>query len=200
VPFKSKDYQRNPPAMENRVQSIIRLFELEGDVFYPPQRTIYQRIADLTKDRTVLDVGCGTGHGTYLLGDDAVGLDINSSSIAFAKCLYSRNRFTTSSISSLRSKSFDVVVAIEVVEHVMDAQKFIDDCLMVATKMVYFSTPNQNNPGLGDEKPHNRLHVEEFTSDEMLEMLPKGTVVRDSNWDIVSLVTETTPLIYEVTL
>src|SRR4051812_7532216 len=73
--------------------------------------------------RRVLDVACGEGYGTALLGevaDNVVGADIDAATIAHAARTYSdraRLRFVEASITALpfASGTFDAIVSFETV-------------------------------------------------------------------------------------
>jgi len=75
---------------------------------------------------TVLDLGCGNGALTNAiskLGKNCVGFDMSSSGVAIAAKQYPESRFEVSSMDkSLRSdfrSSFDAVICVEVVEHLL---------------------------------------------------------------------------------
>lgn len=76
----------------------------------------------------VLDFGCGDGRLSYELAKrgipDIVGIDISERAIAFAKAFNWENqaRFYCIDIRQLDEEGFDVVVAIEVLEHISDEQ------------------------------------------------------------------------------
>lgn len=70
---------------------------------------------------SVLDVGCGDG---YLLGNlgnipQRVGVDLNSHALSFARAFFPDVEFRNCDVSEI-SENFDVVCAIEVLEHVPD--------------------------------------------------------------------------------
>ncbi|MDO8421542.1 MAG: class I SAM-dependent methyltransferase [Parvibaculum sp.] len=71
---------------------------------------------------SVLDVGCGDG---YLLGQlpdtiqKRVGVDINARALGFAKAFFPNVEFKNCDVSEIE-ETFDVVCAIEVIEHIPD--------------------------------------------------------------------------------
>ena len=73
---------------------------------------------------------------------------------------------------------FDVVVAIEIIEHVNDWRTFVTNMIQkfdnrskdVPTEY-FISTPNRNNKHIRDDKPYNPFHVREWTQEEMKDAL-----------------------------
>ncbi|MEM7524185.1 MAG: bifunctional 2-polyprenyl-6-hydroxyphenol methylase/3-demethylubiquinol 3-O-methyltransferase UbiG [Pseudomonadota bacterium] len=83
---------------------------------------------------TVADIGCGGGLATEpmaRLGCEVTGLDAAEESLAIARAHAARSglkidyRAETAEAVAARSEAFDVVLALEIVEHVADAQAFV---------------------------------------------------------------------------
>jgi 2-polyprenyl-3-methyl-5-hydroxy-6-metoxy-1,4-benzoquinol methylase len=141
--------------------------------------------------KSVIDVGSGIGIGTNILGWDAMGvwgIDNNPENIKVAKQLYEtpRIKFDDFDITNPPTRpvaTFDVVVCIEVMEHIKDYEtallnlkRFHDP----KRRTVFFiSSPNRNNRRLSKEKPENEFHVREWTAREFYDVLTKhfGSVV-----------------------
>jgi SAM-dependent methyltransferase len=129
----------------------------------------------------LLDIGCGYGYGTDFLATStkrAVGVDTDRRAISFAKRHYKRDnlRFVLiSDLSELSSASFDAVIALEVIEHVADAEVFLSHIRRVLRPSGEFmmSTPNR----LFTEKfyrrgtPLNPYHLREFYPHEIRALL-----------------------------
>jgi 2-polyprenyl-6-hydroxyphenyl methylase/3-demethylubiquinone-9 3-methyltransferase len=85
------------------------------------------------KGLKVLDIGCGGGLVSvpiYNMGADVTGLDASENNIKTAKAYAKRKnldiKFVHSEIESLKSREkFDVILALEIVEHVSDYQLFL---------------------------------------------------------------------------
>jgi len=88
----------------------------------------YELVKDYVKDKVVLDFGCGYGYGTDILKKYAkkvVGVDLSSEVIKVARDTYGKDGIEFLVIDQLekkdlmfQEKSFDVVVAFQVLEHV----------------------------------------------------------------------------------
>lgn len=85
----------------------------------------------------VVDVGCGGGilsESMAQLGADVTGIDVVEKNIAIASLHARQNklpidyRLCTAQELSIEGKSFDVVLNMEVVEHVADVAAFMADC------------------------------------------------------------------------
>jgi len=93
-------------------------------------------LLDKTKNKYILDLGCGNGYlVNYLLeqGYNAYGTDASEKGIAIAKKL-NPERFFVQDLSSdklpqqLQEIPFDTIISTEVIEHLYNPQAFIDFC------------------------------------------------------------------------
>ncbi len=102
----------------------------------------------------ILDIGCGAGllcEPLARLGAQVVGVDPSETNIAVAKLHADRShllidyRCTTVEEINPRER-FDIVLAMEVVEHVADVGLFLDHCaaLLKPASMMVVSTINRN--------------------------------------------------------
>ena len=142
----------------------------------------YQFAAELMAGRRVLDVGCGIGYGAALMaerGADPVGVDISLAAITYARERYGhRAQFLAGSGCALavKSGSFDMVTAFEVIEHVVEWERLLQECaralnddgvFIVSTpnKLYYSETRKASGP--------NPFHVHEFVISEFVEALAR---------------------------
>jgi SAM-dependent methyltransferase len=86
------------------------------------QQHVAARVRELAP-RSLLEVGAGDGRFVGMLAEVEirVGIDLSASAIRFAKAFYPAVEFQCMSAAELE-RHFDVVVAIEVLEHVPDAE------------------------------------------------------------------------------
>jgi glycosyltransferase involved in cell wall biosynthesis/SAM-dependent methyltransferase len=135
----------------------------------PLQMGWYAYAASLAKGRTVLDVGCGSGEGLKLLAakaSHAVGIDLDE------QLRSDEPKIEIRSLSSVPDKSYDVVVCIDVIEHVKDDVGFARDLARVARETLFVSTPNY-------ALSHNRhpYHVREYLPQDFEDLFrPLGRV------------------------
>ena len=95
------------------------------------------RKLDCLNGLRILDIGCGAGilsEPLARLGADVVGIDPASENIEVAKTHAEESgvkvdyRATTAEELAAKSEQFDIVLAMEVVEHVVDVPTFIKTC------------------------------------------------------------------------
>ena len=124
---------------------------------------------------SVLDVGCGGGilsDGLGEAGAVVTGIDTSSDNIASAK-VRDRERgfginYVHADIGQIKNGCFDVVVCMEVVEHVDDLSSFLASCLSKVNQngLVFLATINRTLWSLLAHK---------FAAEYILGWLPKGT-------------------------
>ncbi len=103
---------------------------------------------------SILDIGCGGGlvcEPMARLGADVTGVDADTNAINVA-CTHAKQsgleidyRATSTDVLVQSKQKFDVVLALEIVEHVGDVDKFVGDCVDLCKKggLVVFSTLNR---------------------------------------------------------
>jgi len=117
----------------------------------------------------VLDVACGTGYGTAVLGAVAAsvtGLDINKDSVIEARRRYGKENieYVVGDCYALPfdDDSFDVVVANEMIEHVEDHDGLINEVKRVLRPAGRFLISTPNKPVYNRYKAPNVFHVSEM--------------------------------------
>jgi len=185
-----------------------------GILLYYPQRNMYNFVKNYCMKKAVshpqypkyiwkpkiVDVGCGSGVGSNILSleaDMVWGIDKNSFSIEFAKEAFTREKngiYYSSQVTfdeidlmndNRQFMAFDVVVSIEVAEHIADIHGYLTQ-LKRFTKRdkrgavikdqgteFFISTPNRNSAKIRKDRPENVFHVREWTSQEFKALLLK---------------------------
>jgi SAM-dependent methyltransferase len=136
----------------------------------------------LGEKETVLDVGFGLGYGLNILAIKASsvsGVDVDQKVLEYCRnTVMGRNpRLAHLDIYDGYSLSypdnhFDLVTCVDVLEHVEDYHRFLDELLRVARKGVFISTPNRRPEYTNqDGRPKNYWHLREWIFDELNEIL-----------------------------
>jgi SAM-dependent methyltransferase len=137
--------------------------------------------ADFVINKSVLDAGCGSGYGANFLACQGakyvLGVDISPEAIAYAREHYHRDNleYQVMDVTNLEldDKTFDVVVAFEVIEHLQNQEKFLAEIARVLRDdgLFIISTPNREIYRLGLEP--NPFHTKEFNFEEFYKILKK---------------------------
>jgi SAM-dependent methyltransferase len=127
----------------------------------------------------VLDVGCGCGYGASHLaaaGASVLGVDVSPEAIGFAQEHYRRPglAFAVMDARALAVEGpFDVVTCFEVIEHVDDAPRVLDEIAKVLADdgILVVSTPDKATYVAGGPDGKNPFHVREYTRSEFESLL-----------------------------
>jgi 2-polyprenyl-3-methyl-5-hydroxy-6-metoxy-1,4-benzoquinol methylase len=133
---------------------------------------------------SVLEVGCGDGYFIGALGEqvkERVGADFSAKAIGFARAFHPDVRFHVGDVVELEQQ-FDVVAAIEVLEHIPDEQ--VADFLRVLF--------NRTRPGghvvicvpsvvLPLNRKHFRHYTAELLHDQVRKAYPDAELVREEH-------------------
>ena len=142
-------------------------------------RRRYQFAAWYVEGKRVLDMGCGEGYGTAILAERAaqvVGTDASEEAIAHAAAKYRLENVAFHCMPaeelSFPNNSFDVVVCLELIEHVehhIPVMREIQRVLRTDGTLI-LSTPNKSVTSPGRKKPIHEYHVREFTVGELHDL------------------------------
>ena len=184
-----------------------------GKMLWYPQRNMYTFIKNYCMKKIlshpqypkhlwkpkIVDVGCGSGVGSNIMSQEADfvwGIDKNDFSLEFAKECFTREKnglYYSSQVTfdnfdivndTRETEKFDIVVAIEVLEHVYDTDKFLRGLIRFTKRdkqktpiqghdatEFFISSPNRNFHKIRKDHPNNEYHVREWTSQELTELL-----------------------------
>ncbi|GAB3595236.1 hypothetical protein GCM10027446_20190 [Angustibacter peucedani] len=130
----------------------------------------------------MLEAGCGEGYGTDVVrragARHVLGLDYDAAAVAHARDRYSPTAFARANLVHLplAAASVDVVLSLQVVEHIWTPQELLAETARVLRPggLLALSTPNRLtfSPGLArGEKPTNPFHVRELDADELVALV-----------------------------
>lgn len=167
----------------------------------------YRFASKHVKRKDVLDVACGEGYGAAAMvaagARSVVGIDISDEAVTHAKHKYGIDaRLGDARSIPLPSRSVDLVISFETIEHVAEAEQFIDECGRVCRPLGEFivSTPY---PPVYDRHGSNPYHHRELMPSEFLSLLRRHfTVCRCytqrldyvSNWSFRAVWADRSPL------
>jgi len=139
----------------------------------------YEFALNYVKNNKVLDYGCGTGYGTYLLSKSAqsvVGVDVSGESVAYAKEHYVSDNVIFKGINELGNEKYDVIVSFQVIEHVKNDKAYINKLkkLLNPNGVLLLTTPNKQGRIFNYiQKPWNKYHLKEYSVKSMSNLLKR---------------------------
>mgnify|MGYP001609226037 FL=1 len=157
--------------------------EMEPGIIHYEHLHRYKFAEEFVKDKTVLDLACGEGYGSFLLAGSArkvVGVDISEETIERASFKYKKNNleFIQGSMTSIPvagEKIFDIIVCFEAVEHIKEHEQLLKEVkrLLKDEGIFIISTPNTY---IYSQKPGynvflNPFHLKEVSYGEFKELL-----------------------------
>jgi SAM-dependent methyltransferase len=152
---------------------------------------VYRALVSDAAGAVVLDAGAGEGYGAAMLAPSArrvVAVEGDAVVAAHAARRYPRVDVVRADLQALpiRSSSVDVLVTLQVIEHVYDQPGFLAECARVLRPggRLHCATPNRLtfSPGAGpDDTPLNPFHTRELDAGEL------AGLVGDAGLDVAAL-------------
>jgi SAM-dependent methyltransferase len=132
----------------------------------------YRFAARYTEGREVLDYGCGSGYGCARVAAGArrvVGVDVSAEATEQARRSSAAPNLEFVAIEASRrlpfpDGSFDVVLSLQVIEHVRDPARYLSEARRVLRPhgRLILITPDRRTRLLPGQRPWNRWHVTEY--------------------------------------
>lgn len=179
---------------ENKIfKDIIFKNELERwvpDCVYPHTEiehlSRYRWAAKYVRGKTVVDLACGCGKGSYILATEGkakkiTACDNNKNTLKYASLKYNhakiKYKFADAENSSLKSSSTDIVISFETIEHLKKPEKFLKEVCRVLKRggTLIVSTPISSRHFA--RKPVNKYHVQEWSHEKFLKLIRNYFVV-----------------------
>lgn len=140
------------------------------DVTHKEHLQRYQFATAFTSGKTVLDIACGSGYGSYILANEGGakyvdGVDLDAEAIRYGNHRYPHHniqRFAADAVNFETDKKYDVIVSFETIEHVPDYRGLLNNFrhLLTSEGILLISTPVTRATTL---TPLNPFHVIEWS-------------------------------------
>jgi SAM-dependent methyltransferase len=152
----------------------------EENYWFQRHLVVYRHLLKEAEGKRVLDLGCGEGYGAALLASRAsetVGVDLAPEAIYHARKTYRAPnlRFSHMDIYELQleDNSFDLVCALQVVEHLHHPHRMMEEARRVLAPggVCVISTPNRLIISPGRDTPLNPFHIFEYDCHQFKEFM-----------------------------
>lgn len=150
----------------------------KNNIIYNEHLIRYEFAKEFVKERTVLEIACGTGYGSNMLVEagakNVIAMDIDENAIRKASEEYKKEnlQFKIGDAESidLADNSVDVLVSFETIEHLKNPEKFLSEAKRVLKPngIIIVSTPN-----FFVSKNKNPYHIFEYTEAQFKAVLYK---------------------------
>ncbi len=126
----------------------------------------------------VLDFGCGCGYGSWIISRNPDVKFVKGYDIDIPTLDWARNNFTNPNLeySNKAEETFDVVLAIEVIEHIEDKHFLPSFILKTKAKEVIISYPSRKTTH------YNKFHYYDYTTQEILDLFPEYFLFKEMNY------------------
>lgn len=151
----------------------------EENYWYRRHLVVYEWIRSRVEGLKVIDMACGEGYGSSVLGGvarEVVGVDANPEAFAHATARYTTNnvRFARDLVETFDEPA-DAVVFLQTIEHVQNPDEILERFKTLVgdspSPVVIVSTPNLLTLAPeGAEKSENPWHVKEYRPEEFLKL------------------------------
>jgi len=156
--------ERIVPHIEERINYLFHL-------------TRYYFSLPYLRNKDVVDIGCGTGYGDFIISGEAkrvIGIDNSKEAIDFAKEHYKKEnvefyQMDWKEIKNLKEK-FDVVISFEFIEHIKEQKEFLELIkeILKDDSIAIISTPNKST-----SSGNNIYHYKELNPVEFEDLISK---------------------------
>lgn len=172
----------NPIEMdgERLIESEYRK-SLGGQVIHAMHVATYDFARQYCTDKTVLDLGCGSGYGTARTaawGSSVIGVDVSAAAVAYARRHYQADNLTFEQVSAgarlpFSEQTFDTVLSFQVIEHVVDPVRYLEEAKRVLRPggTLVLVTPDRRHRLLPGQRPWNRWHLHEYSQRSLVTLV-----------------------------
>lgn len=152
----------------------------EENYWFQRHLVAYEHLLPLVEGKKILDLGSGEGYGIDLLASrarEALGVDLAPEAIYHARKTYRRPNLSFLYMDiyhlDLEDDSFDVVCSLQVIEHLQEPERFIEEARRVLRPggTCVITTPNRLIISPGRDTPVNPFHIFEFDDRQFLDFM-----------------------------
>jgi 2-polyprenyl-3-methyl-5-hydroxy-6-metoxy-1,4-benzoquinol methylase len=138
----------------------------------------YDWATQFVKNKSVLDIACGTGKGSYIMANEGaryvIGCDIEEDAVRYSSIKYKHEnlQFQVQDATKYRSqKPFDVIISFETIEHINNTQEYLETMNqnLDSNGLYIVSTPIATIPE--NFNPKNSFHVIEWGFNKFQEVI-----------------------------
>ncbi|MBY6366778.1 class I SAM-dependent methyltransferase [Rhodococcoides corynebacterioides] len=159
----------------------------EENYWFRRHEVVYWDIAPRCAGLTVLEAGPGEGYGAAAIAESArrvIGVDYDVAAAEHIAGRYPTVDITRGNLVDLpvADAAVDVVVTLQVIEHLWDQDRFVRECRRVLAPggMLIMSTPNRITFSPGRDTPLNPFHTRELDPTELTDLIVAGGFSVDS--------------------
>jgi 2-polyprenyl-3-methyl-5-hydroxy-6-metoxy-1,4-benzoquinol methylase len=175
----AEHHEERSPLLHDTGERMIPTEEGEVSIVFARHNLTYEYALQFAEGKSVLDAGCGTGYGSYMLASRAqhvCGIDISSDAIDYCRAHYhaANLEFLQRDVTRLSFRDeFDVAVSFQVIEHLPDPDAFIRTLgqAVIPGGTIMLATPNVRRPRTGDAA--NPFHCSEMNYAELHALLAR---------------------------
>lgn len=152
----------------------------------PQMRLIINKLS-IKNTNSILDIGCGVGDHTkaiHNINKNIIGLDLNTDS---ARKKYPDITFISHDCNKkipYPDESFDIVVSINLIEHLKDYENFLSECRRILKKGGRIAITTANLDFILHDYFYDKTHVHEWTLSQfrkIMEKYFKTTIIEKSS-------------------
>lgn len=150
----------------------------EENYWFRRHEVVYLELLDHCRDAVAVDAGFGEGYGAARIAEVAnrvIGVDYDGPAVAHVARSYPEVAAVRGNLAALplADGSADVVVNLQVIEHLWDQTAFLDEVFRVLRPggRLLISTPNRITFSPGRDTPLNPFHTRELNAAELTELL-----------------------------
>ncbi|AIY40063.1 Methyltransferase type 11 [Collimonas arenae] len=154
---------------------------IEDYVIYAMHIATYNFAEKFTKDKRVLDYGCGSGYGSARISRNAIhvdAVDVAEDAIAYAQEHYAAYNIAfhccaPDSRLPFPDQSFDTVLSFQVFEHIQKTAHYLLEIRRVLKPggQLILVTPDRSTRLLPWQAPWNRWHIREYSTSSLKKSL-----------------------------